>query len=88
MRTTVDLDPDLLERLRREAHRRRIPFRRLLNATIRAGLAARPAAGAGDYVLPTFSLGVAREQGELDKALALAAALEDRETARELERRK
>lgn len=33
MRTTIDLDPDLLERLRVEAARRRLPFKELLNAT-------------------------------------------------------
>ena len=88
MRTTVDLDADLLERLRREAHRRRVPFKQLLNAAIRTGLTAPASAPRVAYKLPVFKLGSPRAGVNLDKALALAGALEDREVAEELERRK
>ena len=88
MRTTVDLDSDLLARLRREAHRRRVPFKRLLNAAIRTGLAAPAATRPPAYVLPVFSLGAVRVGLDLDKALNLAAAFEDLEVLDEIERRK
>ncbi len=88
MRTTVDLDPDLLERLRLEATRRRVSFKQLLNAAIRSGLATRPTAQAKPYVLRPRHLGVVREGLDLDKALAIADTLESRQIADELERRK
>lgn len=85
MRTTVDLERSLLERLRREALRRRVPFKHLLNRLLREGLEARPA-GPAAYRCPTFGMG---ESGaNLTKALGLAAALEDDEVARELTRRR
>lgn len=87
MRTTIDLDADLLDRLRREANRRRIPFKQLLNLTLRAGLERRPPKPA-PYRLPTFSMGPAAPGVNLDKALDLAATLQDGETARELDLRK
>lgn len=87
MRTTVDLDPDLLERLRREAHRRRIPFKQVLNAAIRAGLSNKRVGTAAPYVMPVFSLGSVLGGQRLDKALSLASSLEDREVAEEMERR-
>jgi hypothetical protein len=88
MRTTVDLDADVLDRLRREASKRRVPFKHLLNATLRAGL-ARPAATAPKpYVLPTHNFGAVREGIDLDKALRLADALEDEEIIAKLARRK
>ena len=39
MRTTVDLDPGLQDRLKLEATRRRLSFKSLLNSVIRGGLA-------------------------------------------------
>ncbi len=88
MRTTVDLDPDLLERLRVEATRRRVSFKQLLNAAIRSGLATRPAAQGKPYALRPRHLGVVREGLNLDKAMALADTLESRHIIDELERRK
>ncbi|MEW6435074.1 MAG: ribbon-helix-helix protein, CopG family [Myxococcota bacterium] len=38
MRTTLTLDDDLMERLKEEAHRRRIPFRDVVNEALRRGL--------------------------------------------------
>lgn len=84
MRTTVDLDADLLERIRREATRRGVPFKELLNATLRRGLAARPASTGKPYVLPTRRMGVVREGISLDKALALADELDNRDASGEL----
>jgi len=86
MRTTVDLDPYLLKRLRAEAHRGGVSFKELLNRVLHRGLAV-PALGAGEsYRCPTFAMGAPLRP--LDKALALADALEDEEIARELTLRK
>jgi len=87
MRTTVDVDPDLLEKLRVEAARRRVSFKELLNAAIRNGLKS-TGRGKTPYELPTFRMGAVREGVDLDRALAVADALEDGEVAAELGRRK
>ena len=86
MRTTVDLAPHLLKRLRDEAHRRGVPFKDLLNGVVRSGLDERPAPRAKAYRCPAFSLGAPLRS--LDKALAVADALEEDEVARELMLRK
>ena len=38
MRTTLTIDPDNAEQLRQLAHRSRLPFKRVLNDALRAGL--------------------------------------------------
>lgn len=86
MRTTVDLDPYLLNRLRDEAHRRGVAFKDLLNAVVRRGLERPPAARPKPYRCPAFSLGPPLRP--LDKALAIADALEEDEVGRELTLRK
>jgi hypothetical protein len=88
MRTTVDLDADLLERLRMESARRRMSFKQLLNAAIRNGLAAPETRRPRAYAMPTFPLGRVREGVNLDKALDVADRLEAGEVAGKLERRK
>jgi len=88
MRTTVDLEPDLLQRLRIEAVKRRLSFKQLLNTVIRGGLAARPASSAKAYVLPVSRLGAVREGVDLTKALRLVDELENAEVAEEMDRRK
>jgi len=40
IRTTVTLDEDVLEAVKREGHRKGMPFRRALNELVRAGLMA------------------------------------------------
>lgn len=87
MRTTVDIELGLLKRLRQEALRRRVAFKHLLNRLLRQGLEAPPAAVAGRYQCPTFAMGTPAPTATLDKALGLAAALEDEEIAREVARR-
>ena len=88
MRTTVDLDPDLIERLRVESARRGTSFKQLLNAAIRNGLAAPETRRPRAYTMPTFRLGAVREGVRLDKALKLTDHLEEAEVAAKLERRK
>ena len=58
MRTTVTLDPDTVQLLRRTAAARRQSLKRVLNDSIRRGLSAGlvgTAADAGEVELPTFS---------------------------------
>ena len=88
MRTTVDVDPDLLERLRVEAARRRMSFNKLLNSAIRNGLAAPGTRRTKPYAMPAFRLGAVHDGLNPDKALAVADALESREISAKLERRK
>lgn len=85
MRTTVTLDEDVAARLRAAARERDVPFKVALNDAVRAGLGDRVTAR--PYRVPTRRLGV-RPEVELDKALALAAQLEDAETLRKLDLRK
>jgi hypothetical protein len=87
MRTTVDIDSHLLRRLRAEAQRRGIAFKDLLHGIIRRGLEERPPAAAR-YRGRTFAMGLPTPPIRLDKALALAATLEDDEVARERALRK
>lgn len=86
MRTTVRLDPDLAQRLRKMARERGTSFREALNTALRAGLATR-AVGAKPYKLPTRAMRL-RPGIDLDRALDLAAALEDEELVHKLELRK
>jgi hypothetical protein len=88
MRTTVDLSPELLERLRDAAHREGISFKELINRVVQRGLEAREAPRPRPRPLPAFSMGVPRPDLRLDKALALAFGLEDEESLRKLERRR
>jgi plasmid stability protein len=88
VRTTVDLDTDLLERLRVEAARRRISFKDLLNSVIRSGLASGGGRRPATYTMPSFSMGAVREGIDLDKALRVADELEATEVRMELDRRK
>jgi hypothetical protein len=86
MRTTVTLDEDVAARVKRLAAERGVSFKEALNALLRAGLDD-PSRRARRYRAPTRRLG-ARPGIDLDKALALAGSLEDREVARKIELRK
>lgn len=85
MRTTVDIDPDLLKRLRDEAHRTDVPVRQLLNTVLRLGLRLREEQKDPPYRMPTFPMGpplVSEEQ--LIKANQLVAQLDDEEMLRKM----
>lgn len=86
MRTTVDIDPQLLEQLRLESVRRGVSVKALLNAVIRSGLASRVAETRPQYAVRTASMGAPRV--DLTHALRLAGALEDEEVLRKMEQRK
>jgi len=84
MRTTVRLDDVLLERLRAQARLEKVSLTRMINRALKAGLEAgrprtRPPRAYRERVQ---AMGTPRLA--LDKALAMAAALEDEEVVREL----
>lgn len=90
MRTTVTLDADTEALLRGAMRERGVSFKQALNDAIRAGLLAGVAGRSPNPVkVPTFDLGQRADAGidlgkVLDKALTVAAALEDDELARKL----
>ncbi|HVT37965.1 MAG TPA: hypothetical protein VHE78_02895 [Gemmatimonadaceae bacterium] len=88
MRTTIDIDTHLLKRLHAEARRRGVPFKELLSGVLRRGLDEPPPARQTRYRCPTYAMGTPERAFDLDKALAVAAGLEDGETARKLILRK
>lgn len=87
VRTTVTLEPDVEEAVRRLMRERGIGFKAAVNEAIRRGLAPIPADHPEARSTPTFRMGWAPEVN-LDKALALAARLEDEALARRLAVRK
>jgi hypothetical protein len=88
MRTTFRIDDDLLTELKTRARREQMPLTRLVNRVLRAGLTA--SGGRNSKRKPhresTHAMGTPRV--ELDKALALAAGLEDEEILRKMTLRK
>jgi hypothetical protein len=83
MRTTITLDPDVDQLLRRAMRNRGTSFRETVNEAIRSGLR--------NHKIPpfrqkTFSMGGSRLN--LDKALQIASALEDEEILRKMARDK
>ena len=83
MRTTVTLDEDVVARLRAVARERGIPFKVALNDALRAGLSTAPGRQR-PYRVPELRLRM-RPEVNLDKALRLAAELEDREVLRKMQ---
>ena len=88
MRTTLTIDDGIAKALKNLAHRSNKPFKEVVNETLRAGLSARRAPKAKPYRVKPAALGGVLPGVDLDKALALADALEDQEIAAEIERRK
>lgn len=87
MRSTVRIDDDLMEALRASSEAEGLSMTRMLNRLLRSGLAAESTAARRS----TFRQATARMGGprvDLDKALPLAAALEDEEIVRKLSLRK
>ncbi|MHB8972747.1 MAG: hypothetical protein ACYC3X_20600 [Pirellulaceae bacterium] len=89
MRTTLRIDDDLLKKLQEQARRSKVPLTVWVNRVLRRGLEAAET-GRGKprrpYREQGFAMGLPRVP--LDKALALAAQLEDDEVAEEMARRK
>ncbi len=88
MRTTVRIDDDLMHELKERAHREGTSLTRLLNRLLRAGLRAarRPRTRKRRHREQTHSMGA--PSVDLDKALAVAALMEDEEVRRKMRLRK
>ena len=88
MRTTVRIDDELLLKLKEQARKEDTSLNRLLDRTLRAGMRAapKPSLRRRRHRERTHAMGQPRIK--LDKALALAAALEDEEIVRKLLGRK
>jgi hypothetical protein len=80
VRTTVTLDPDTEQIIRRRMKERGIGFKEALNDAIRAG-AARPR---GSRPFRTVTAKMGKPAANLDRALQLAAELEDDELLRRM----
>jgi hypothetical protein len=88
MRTTLNIDDEILQRLRREAERTRAPFKTTVNRVLRFGLERlHPEEARPPYRCRTFPMGFP-PLANLDKALHLAAQLEDEEIVHKLALRK
>ena len=88
MRTTIRIDDDLLLVLKEQARLEKSPLNRLLNRTLRRGLEAtrgRPTRSTR-HREKVHAMG--EPQFDLDRALALAAALEDEQILAKLAARK
>ncbi len=90
MRITLRIDDDLMHVLKNQAHREGVPLTALVNRLIRRGIEAasgrRSTSRRRTYREQTFSMGEPRVS--LDKALQLAASLEDEFVAEKLAHRK
>lgn len=88
MRSTVRIDDDLMSALKARAHAEHTSLTRMLNRILRLGLTH---ADADESEKPEY-LQMTSDMGEpainLDKALGVAALLEDEEIIRKLELRK
>lgn len=88
MRTTLTIDDELLDRVKREARRAKLPFKIALERALRLGLERmRPQARRQSFRQRTFRLG-RPPADRLDKALQLAAMLDDEDVLRKLTSRR
>lgn len=83
MRTTVTFDPDVAHAVQERMRERGTGFKETINDLVRRGLQA-DAPAATPYEIPVFTAQI-RPGIDLDKALGLAAAMEDDEVLRKLE---
>jgi hypothetical protein len=83
MRTTVTLDDDVVQLLRRRMKEHRVSFKKALNDAVRDAAAQRPRPT--EFSTRTADLGVPTIN--LDRALQIAADLEDEELIRRQRRR-
>ena len=88
MRSTVRIDDDLMIELKSRAHAESVSLTRMINRMLRAGLAQRKPEGQRTKRFKQKTVSMGRPNIDLDKALALAAQLEDEEIVRKLALRK
>ena len=81
VRTTVTLDPDTEQLLRKRMSERGVSFKQALNDAVRSGLV--PSESPVGLHVPTGDLG--KPVINLDKALQLAGELEDEEILRKIQ---
>ncbi len=88
MRTTLNIDDYILRQIKEEAHRSGRPLKKVVNEALREGLEQlqRPVPTI-PYKCKTYAKGYP-PRIDFDKALELAAALEDMEITRKLKLRK
>ena len=82
MRSTVRIDDDLMTELRARARAERLSMMRLLNRVLRAGLAVSSQPGRERERYEEVTVRMGRPRIEIDKALSLAAELDDEEVLR------
>jgi hypothetical protein len=88
MRTTINLDEEILQRAKRAAERSKLSLREVINRALRLGLdKLDPRSRSHRYRCTTYRMGFPPALN-LDKALQLVAPLEDEETIREMNLRK
>jgi hypothetical protein len=87
MRTTVTLDADTAALVKQVMRERGLSFKEAVNDAIRRGLGRGRGASEQPFRTKTFSMGWS-DGASLDRALSLAAELEDEELARRLAVRK
>ena len=88
MRSTVRIDDDLMVALRAYAADEGLSVTRMLNRLLRLGISALGESGESRPPLRQTTYSMGRPRLASDKALALAAALEDEEIARKMSLRK
>jgi hypothetical protein len=88
MRTTLTIDDDLIQKMKKQAHDTGSSFKEIVNKALRAGLKEmhKPKPGK-PYRCRTYSLGYP-PRADLDRALDLAELLESEEIVRKLSLRK
>ncbi len=88
MRTTLTIDDSIIQKLKEEAHRSGLPFKKIVNMTLEQGLKQlHEKPRTSKYRLKTFHMGFPPKT-DLNKALQIASTIEDEEIARKLEMHK
>lgn len=88
MRTTIRIDDDLLRKLKEQARKENTSLTRLLARTLRAGMDALPQRSSKKRRQREQTHAMGSPRIKLDKALALAAALENEEIVKKVLARK
>lgn len=86
MRTTITLEPDVEVLIQTAMRERGISFKEAINTAVRAGL-TQPKPKRKPFVQKSFSMG-GEQYFRWDKALEVAAAMEDEELSRKIALRK